>query len=123
MILDPEDSTRLEGRIHALECLIGITTIHPVVKIAERDDEIGGSGRRYLVVTLAGPGDADSAEAILLLGHASPPCRSGLVFFLALTAHGDSRIVVSGVLEIRSQYLRPVTASRPDLHDGHVGFH
>src|SRR5207248_400693 len=62
MLLDAEHAARLQRLEEGGEGLVGGAAGHPVVDVAEGDDEVGGARRRDVVV-VAGRGDAGSWQA------------------------------------------------------------
>src|SRR5262249_262939 len=99
MVFDTEDSTGLQRRVDTLQGLIRVAALHPIVEIAEGDNQVCRSRRRHFIVAFSEPGEGDRAVAIFLLFDFSPPRGRGGVLFLALAFDGYGRIVMARPFE------------------------
>ena len=112
MLLDAENPAGLQRLERRGQDGLRIAVVHPVVQIAERQDEIGGASRGDIVVNRAQP--------VLLRRHpVAPPLGAGVFFGIA--RRGQRNIVHAALLEIGAENFGPVAAAGPQLHHRHRG--
>ena len=124
MVLDAEDAAGFQRAVYGGEHFRRVALAHPVVQVAEGQDEVDAARRREVVVVLAQRADVHATI------DRGVRCEPGLerrrhdeVGVLAAAARrgGDGEVVAAGGVQVGGEDLGPVTAAGPDLDDAGMG--
>src|ERR1700733_10605014 len=118
MLFNSEDSAWFQGCEARRQRLLGIAVAHPVMKISKREDQIRRAGWRDLKVARAQGRFVNGAKPVFFRGDARAKTgRAGT--FLAAGGRQGNGVMAAG-RQVGTQYVGPVAATRPELHNGYL---